>query len=216
MYSVNKKRESTKILFVPGNLDFWVHLNWSTFAFIFKVIMSKIYTKRGDRGTSDLFYTTNLEKINPFFEALGTIDELNSFIGLLACEIKQPSSFFTTLPHFLFDIGAILAMETCTENDEKGIREMMARCEAEIDVMTSELSPLNFFIVPGGSRAVSLAHICRAVTRRAERSVWHLDRKYTMIGSFLNRLSDYFFTLSRYINHTEGGEEKKWLKREER
>lgn len=178
--------------------------------------MPKIYTKRGDHGKSDLFYNTNLEKSNPLFEALGTIDELNSFCGLLASGYSDAPDFLKELPHILFDVGAMIAMEQVTKDDEIYLENLVSRCENEIDKMSLELPPLRIFIVPGGSENISRAHVCRSVARRSERMVWTLDKTYTPIGTFLNRLSDYFFTLSRYINHQEKGTENKWLKRDER
>ena len=100
--------------------------------------------------------------------------------------------------------------------DEIYLENLVSRCENEIDKMSLELPPLRIFIVPGGSENISRAHVCRSVARRSERMVWTLDKTYTPIGTFLNRLSDYFFTLSRYINHQEKGTENKWLKRDER
>jgi cob(I)alamin adenosyltransferase len=178
--------------------------------------MSKIYTKRGDQGQSDLFYSRNINKFSPVFDALGNIDELNSFIGLLVSDYDSASPFVLELPHVLFDLGAMIAMEEVNEQDQQYINQLITRCEQSIDEMTNQLEPLKVFIVPGGSRLVSLAHVCRAITRRAERSLWELDEKYSLIGQFLNRLSDYFFTLSRYICHNEGKPEYRWLKREER
>ena len=178
--------------------------------------MPKIYTKRGDYGKSDLFYSTNLDKFNPMFEALGTLDELNSFIGLLSSGYPESSAFLKELPHILFDLGAMVAMEKLDVDDEVYISGLVTKCENEIDSMNLKLKQLRVFIVPGGSENVSRAHVCRSIARRTERSVWVLEKKYTPIGTFLNRLSDYFFTLSRYISNQEGGSEHIWLKREER
>jgi cob(I)alamin adenosyltransferase len=178
--------------------------------------MPKLYTKRGDLGKSDLFYSRDIDKSSLIFEALGNIDELNSFLGLLMSELNNHEQFLKELPHILFDLGAMLAMENVNAIDEEYIHELISTCEQEIDRMTAELTPLKVFIVPGGSKTVSLAHVCRTVTRRAERSIWQLDIKYHLIGKFLNRLSDYFFTLSRFIAHLDGELEYSWKKRGER
>lgn len=178
--------------------------------------MPKIYTKRGDQGKSDLFYSRDIHKSNPVFEALGNIDELNSHIGLLVSDTDMSLPFLTELPHILFDLGAMIAMEEVNELDKEYINGLIFKCENSIDDMTKLLEPLRVFIVPGGSRSVSLAHVCRSITRRAERSVWELNEKYELVGQFLNRLSDYFFTLSRFICLQEGKPEFRWLKREER
>jgi cob(I)alamin adenosyltransferase len=178
--------------------------------------MQKIYTKRGDYGKSDLFYSTNIDKFSPMFDALGTLDELNSFTGLLSSGYTDSPSMLKELPHILFDLGAMIAMEKLDSQDEVYISELVVRCENEIDSMNMKLKPLRVFIVPGGSENVSRAHVCRSVARRAERCIWVFDKKYTPIGTFLNRLSDYFFVLSRYINYQEGGVERIWIKSEER
>jgi cob(I)alamin adenosyltransferase len=178
--------------------------------------MPKIYTKRGDYGKSDLFYSTNIDKFSPLFDALGTLDELNSFIGLLSSGYAESPALLKELPHILFDLGAMIAMEKLDAEDEVFISELVVRCENEIDLMNMSLKPLRVFIVPGGSENVSRAHVCRSVARRAERCIWAFDKKYTPIGTFLNRLSDYFFVLSRYISHQEGGVERIWIKSEDR
>ncbi|HMP30928.1 MAG TPA: cob(I)yrinic acid a,c-diamide adenosyltransferase [Saprospiraceae bacterium] len=178
--------------------------------------MPKIYTKRGDQGKTDLFFSRNIDKHAAVFEALGSIDELNSFIGLLVSEYPQEHHFLKELPHILFDVGGMIAMENISEVERIYIEEVIASCERCIDEMTEQLPPLKVFIVPGGSRSVSLAHVCRTITRRVERNLWVLDSRYNDIAKLCNRLSDYFFTLSRYINYQEGNEEKRWLKREER
>jgi cob(I)alamin adenosyltransferase len=178
--------------------------------------MPKVYTKRGDQGKSDLYYTKDLPKSEAVFEALGNIDELNCFVGLLESEIHELDTFMLDLPHVLFDLGAMIAMENVSEIDEQYIQELIIKCEQSIDQMAIQLKPLKVFILPGGTKSVSLTHICRAIARRAERSVWNLNEKYVLIGQFLNRLSDYFFMLSRFICLQEGKSEIRWHKREER
>jgi cob(I)alamin adenosyltransferase len=178
--------------------------------------MPKIYTKRGDKGSSDLVFSKEIPKPAHVFNALGDIDELNSFVGLLLAKIKEPSHFLVNLNHLLFDLGGMLAMEKITDREKEYLSSSTQNIEIEIDHMSNHLQPLTYFIVPGGSETVALIHVCRAITRRAERSVWTLSLDYAPIGQLLNRLSDYFFTLSRFQSFVEGVPEVRWKKFEER
>lgn len=176
--------------------------------------MAKIYTKSGDKGKTSLVGGTRVKKTHIRLEAYGTIDELNSFIGWLNCEVKdeEPNRFLSYLQHKLFTVGSFLATETeqispkaasiITDDD-------IAKIEKEIDRMDNNLPKLTRFVLPGGNEAASRAHICRTISRRAERKVYRVAEEFPVDSSvlkFLNRLSDYFFVLARYESNKTGKE----------
>jgi cob(I)alamin adenosyltransferase len=179
----------------------------------------KIYTKTGDAGSTSLLGGSKVSKSHIRIEAYGNIDELNSFIGLLGDQYADGHSrvLLKEIQERLFIIGALLACDP-----GKAIRmqlpELMEEdvllLEKEIDRMTGALPPLKSFILPGGHPVVSMAHICRAVCRRAERSVVQLAEAeppgQTLVLKYLNRLSDYLFTLARYAAQELGVAERKW------
>jgi cob(I)alamin adenosyltransferase len=166
----------------------------------------KIYTKTGDKGQTSLLTGKRVEKYHPRIEAYGTIDELNSFIGLLeAYDIDGPDKLFLqNIQRKLFVAGSLLAMDE--KNEGFAIEEItdndILEIEQEIDRLTDILPKLKLFIIPGGSHAVATAHVCRTICRRAERICVYLSENGnvdTNILIYLNRLSDYFFMLSRKI-----------------
>ena len=176
--------------------------------------MTKIYTKSGDKGKTSLVGGTRVKKTHIRLEAYGTIDELNSFTGWLNCEVKdeETSRFLSYLQHKLFTVGSFLATETelispkaasiITDGD-------IERIEKEIDRIDNNLPALTRFILPGGNEPASRAHICRTVSRRAERNVYRVADEFPVDASvlkFLNRLSDYFFVLARYESNKTGKE----------
>ncbi len=180
---------------------------------------NKVYTKTGDGGLTSLLGGTKVPKNDWRIEAYGTVDELNSFIGLLGDKLhsNEHSSHFSFLElekiqNNLFKIGSVLSYDmtanlkielpNVTELDVTDLEEWM-------DSMELRLKPLKNFIIPGGHEAVSLAHICRTVSRRAERNTVQAIQ-YPIIMKYINRLSDYFFVLSRYIASVVGVEEKIW------
>jgi cob(I)alamin adenosyltransferase len=178
----------------------------------------KIYTKTGDTGETSLFSGGRVRKDDARVEAYGTVDELVSVLGLLLCEDLPAGveSRLLEIQRSLFEVGSTLA------DPEGRIDHSASAWDAEpietwIDEMESELSPLRAFILPGGSRAAALTHVARTVCRRAERRVNALeaDRGGVPKGlmSFLNRLSDAFFVLARFINSREGCEETEWRSR---
>lgn len=182
----------------------------------------KIYTKTGDGGQTGLVGGSRVWKNNPRLEAYGTIDELNAFTGLLNTERlpEEISAFLQEIQHHLFVIGSNLA----TDQEKVSLRaasiveeQDITRLEDEIDRMELNLPPLNNFVLPGGSKGGALAHVCRTVTRRAERRIMDLIQSHIeidpLILKYINRLSDYFFTLSRYITVSEGHEEILWKKK---
>jgi cob(I)alamin adenosyltransferase len=173
--------------------------------------LSRITTRTGDDGTTGLADKTRVRKDHPRVEAMGEVDELNSQLGLLLTE-ELPSdirTLLTQVQHHLFDLGGELAMP-----DFSGITEakLIALDEA-IEHYNAGLPPLKEFVLPGGSRAAALAHVCRAVCRRAERRVVSLvlsEAVSPLQLQFLNRLSDLLFVLARVLN--QGSEPGQWQK----
>lgn len=177
----------------------------------------KIYTKTGDDGTSGLIGGTRVEKFDDRLEAYGTIDELNSWIGLILTGDIDDSVRKTLeqVQNKLFEVGSHLAtdsskslpkIESCTRKDIEIL-------EKEIDRMQSQLPELKNFILPGGSKSASYAHVARTVCRRSERRINYLNQKnevQTNVLIFINRLSDYLFVLARYINFKSGINETIW------
>ena len=178
----------------------------------------KIYTKTGDKGGTSLFGGKRVPKDDVRVEAYGTVDELNSNIGLLMCYINQEKSlkFLQIVQNELFVLGSLVAADPGKSNLKLPPFKVEAikMVESEIDMMDTFLEPLKFFVLPGGSKGIAMAHICRTICRRAERrlvSLNHLETVNLDLVIYLNRLSDYFFTLSRYIAQQEGISEKPWI-----
>ena len=177
----------------------------------------KVYTKTGDKGTTSLFDGKRLNKDDIRIEAYGTVDELNSHLGYLLTFINEEElkQFLVSIQSILFDIGSHLATEDQNSKylpvlDEGSITKL----ERAMDAYNEELPKLNSFIMPRGNQRISYAHICRTVCRRAERRVVSLASTVDVrdfIIVFLNRLSDYFFVLARYLTHLDGINEEKWL-----
>lgn len=179
----------------------------------------KIYTKTGDEGTTSLFGGKRVHKDDIRIESYGTIDELNSFIGLLNASFvdEGQNSVLEDIQKRLFTIGSNLASDPDKDMITPDILEAdVVALENQMDFMDEKLSPLRNFILPGGNTAVSYAHVCRTIARRAERRVITLDRLSPvdpLIIQYINRLSDYFFVLSRYIGHTDSIPEIAWIPR---
>lgn len=167
---------------------------------------SIVYTKTGDKGTTSLVRGMRVSKTHIRLEAYGTVDELNSCIGWLSCvvEEQQHRDFLSYVQHKLFTVGSYLATETESKDPKPAsiISENdIARIEGQIDLIDEKLPRLNRFVLPGGNEPAARAHICRTVTRRAERNVYRVAEKFPVAEEvliFLNRLSDYFFVLARY------------------
>ena len=177
----------------------------------------KIYTKTGDQGKTSLFGGTKVLKNNPRLNAYGTIDELNSFVGLIrdVTTLETRRSLLLSIQENLFVIASILASESEKAKnmapvlEEHGIEAL----EIEIDQMETELPPLKSFILPGGHVNVSYCHLARTVCRRAEREVIELSIGTLVapaIIMYLNRLSDYFFVLSRKVARELNVDEVIW------
>ena len=173
----------------------------------------KIYTGKGDSGSSSLFSGLERRKDDPVFEALGNLDELNAAIGQLRALVSdhQISGQLYKIQNTLFSLGAKIAMEK--DENAAGIDEITAETlERSMDEMTARLPELQAFILPGGSHSVASAHICRAVCRRAERSLVKGGNLNPQELVFINRLSDYFFVLARFLCLQEGVAEVIWDK----
>jgi len=178
----------------------------------------KIYTKTGDKGQTSLLSGERVLKNDPQIEAYGTIDELNSFLGLLISEIENEviKEKLGLIQHKLFNAGTSFAIKSEVKFDVPEIKEEdISFLESGIDKMNKELPELTSFILPGGTRAVSLTHVCRSICRRAERNAISagLDSNQSiMVIKYLNRLSDYFFVLSRKISEESGADIINWKK----
>jgi len=180
----------------------------------------KIYTKTGDKGLTSLIGGIRVVKHHIRIESYGTVDELNSYIGLI-CDQDIPvhdKEILKQIQDRLFIIGSSLASDP--EKSRMIIPDLhladIELLEKEMDNMNETLPELRHFILPGGSSTISYCHIARCVCRRAERITVHLaeessvDEKVTI---YLNRLSDYLFTLARKIGHDNGVPENKWIPR---
>lgn len=185
----------------------------------------KVYTKTGDKGTTALFGGTRVPKYNIRIESYGTVDELNSHIGLIRDqEINlRYKNTLIEIQDRLFTIGAILATPPEKETLKNGKPRLtipkisetdIELLENEIDAMEAELPPMTHFVLPGGHTTVSYCHIARCVCRRAERlSVYLNDLEPTdpFVIKYLNRLSDYLFVLARKLSHDLQADEVKWI-----
>ncbi|MDE6145425.1 MAG: cob(I)yrinic acid a,c-diamide adenosyltransferase [Muribaculaceae bacterium] len=174
----------------------------------------KVYTRTGDRGLTSIVGGERISKASPRIEAYGTVDELNSWLGLLIAEQECPDvqrRLMTEVQSRLFDIGGHLA-----GTPSAGIiPENIAALEADIDAMDSSLSPLTRFVLPGGSPLAAKANIARTVCRRAERLMVAVSDTVGLEPEplvFINRLSDWLFVFSRFCNKNAGIEEKFWQK----
>jgi cob(I)alamin adenosyltransferase len=179
---------------------------------------SIVYTRTGDKGTTALVGGKRVPKTDTRIECYGTTDELNSFIGLLMTEVseKEDVDFLRFIQHKLFTIGSYLATDrdnTELRIESKVTTESITRIEMEIDRIDDSLPRMNNFVLPGGCRSTALAHICRTVCRRAERSVYRLNETAGIeepVLIFINRLSDYFFVLARKECTRNNGNEIIW------
>jgi cob(I)alamin adenosyltransferase len=180
----------------------------------------RIYTKTGDKGETALFGGKRVPKSHLRVDAYGTVDELNSFIGCLRDQVQdQPTRDLLALTqHRLFTLGAHLASDPAKHPPTPDLLpDDIQLLEKEMDRMDDQLPPLKHFILPGGHPAVSACHVCRTVCRRAERLAVALAQSGEPVEDlaiqYLNRLSDYFFILARYLAHILGAEEVIWKPR---
>jgi len=181
----------------------------------------KIYTKTGDKGETGLFGGERVSKNSLRIEAYGTIDELNAFLGLAVLEVSDTSvkDILQKIQNQLFTVGSDLSTPNTEKNKnliiERTPEDFYLDAEKNIDEYESKLEELKNFILPGGSKGAALLHICRTITRRAERQVVALDSTVKIANNiimFLNRLSDLFFVLARYENAVTGTPDIKWNK----
>ena len=178
--------------------------------------LSKIYTKTGDQGTTGLGDGGRIGKTEPRVEAMGDIDELNSLLGVLICEIsgmalsqEKMKEELLLIQHDLFDLGGELSIPGSSLLPADSV----ARLESMIDKYNEPLPALKEFILPGGSKSAAHCHLARAVCRRAERRVVgvSLDAEITETAlKYVNRLSDLLFVLARVLSRTDGGQEINW------
>ncbi len=189
----------------------------------------KIYTRTGDKGETSLFGGKRIKKSDLRVDTYGTIDELNSAIGVVLSLLQKKSAILKneliSVQHDLFEIGAYLA----TPKDihvQKGKRiqqtfkpfltKRVLEIEKAIDRLTEKLEPMKTFILPGGSHAGSMLHLARTISRRAERRIVSLSQEQHIdeaLLTYVNRLSDFLFTLARSINSLEKKKETTWIKK---
>ena len=179
---------------------------------------SLVYTKTGDKGTTGLVGGTRVPKTHIRLEAYGTVDELNSNLGLLISNLteERDCNFLQAVQHKLFSIGSHLA----TDQEKINLYEVsiittadVENIEREIDAADEILPLLHSFVLPGGSSAAAICHVCRTVCRRAERRILALSESYEIspeLLAYVNRLSDYLFVLARKINFNDGKDEIFW------
>jgi cob(I)alamin adenosyltransferase len=180
----------------------------------------KIYTKTGDKGFTSLIGGTRVAKYHLRIESYGTVDELNSYIGLIRDQdiTSHDKEILKQIQDRLFTIGSSLAADP--ERSKMEIPDLHMQdvelLEKEMDSMNEQLPELRHFILPGGSNAISFCHIARCICRRAERITVELAAGSTVdekVNIYLNRLSDYLFTLARKIGYDNKVSENQWIPR---
>ena len=175
--------------------------------------LSKIYTRTGDNGTTGLGDGSRVPKDGARIEAIGTVDELNSALGVLLSEgvPEDVEELLTQIQHELFDLGGELSIPGHVAINEQHV----ARLESNLDAFNADLPPLKEFILPGGSRPAALAHVARTICRRAERSLVTLGQTEQLPDPpqhYLNRLSDFLFVLCRVLNRYANRDDVYWQK----
>jgi len=185
----------------------------------------KIYTKTGDNGTTGLLGGTRVPKHHIRIESYGTLDELNSWVGLIRDQdiAEESIKVLIKIQANLFTLGALLAVDPKKEKLKNGKdrlnipkvgSEDLKLLEQEIDKMELNLPPMTHFVLPGGHPTVSYCHITRTICRRAERLISQLSESEPLdlaILSYINRLSDFLFVLARKLTHDVQAEEIKWI-----
>lgn len=185
---------------------------------------SMIYTKTGDKGMTSLVGGQRVRKTDLRLEAYGTVDELNSQLGLLLTEVSDASdhALLNEVQNHLFVVGGYLATDQSTTQlraQSVVTPAMIESLEKAVDEIDSSLPKLRAFVLPGGTRGASMAHVCRTVCRRAERRILALNNQLkerdeaeldANVLSYMNRLSDFLFVLARKMNIIEGQDEIIW------
>ncbi|MCP3867016.1 MAG: cob(I)yrinic acid a,c-diamide adenosyltransferase [Gammaproteobacteria bacterium] len=175
--------------------------------------LSKIYTRTGDKGTTGLGDGRRVPKDSPRIEAIGCVDEFNSFLGILIAQGLPDSirEMLNDVQHHLFDLGGELAMPEYIALTADSVSEL----ERQLDEVNVDLPPLKEFILPGGNTQAAHCHYARTLCRRAERRVLQLARQENETVNdqalkYLNRLSDLLFVVARYLARRNGGQEVFW------
>jgi len=173
--------------------------------------LSKIYTRTGDDGSTGLGDGSRTDKDSLRIEAIGSVDELNTVIGVLQCHTlpDATATALTTIQHTLFDIGG----ELCIPGSTVVATDNVTALEDLLDTLNADLAPLKEFILPGGTPAAAVCHQARAVCRRAERRAHSLSKSETINPAsikYLNRLSDLLFVMARHINKEAGKPDVLW------
>lgn len=185
-----------------------------------RLALNRIYTKTGDQGETGLVGGQRVAKDAQRIEVYGTVDELNSFVGLVRISAKESKLdelevIFERLQHELFNLGSVLATmpQDLHPNQPRITKETIARLERDIDQYNASLPSLRSFVLPGGSRICAELHVCRTICRRAERALVTLSHNEEIPSEallYLNRLSDAMFVWSRWVNQALGVEEALW------
>lgn len=177
-----------------------------------------IYTKKGDKGETSLLGGTRVSKTNTRVDAYGTVDELNSIVGVVVSFLprkhKAIKEKLEAVQYDFLEIGANLANPMATQLPY--LDDRITTFEKDIDLWTEKMPELRNFILPGGGKYGAMLHQARTVTRRVERrlvTLMHEEKIDEKIVKYFNRLSDYFFTLARYINHLDKKKETIWQSR---
>lgn len=180
------------------------------------VILSSIYTKTGDEGTTSLGDGSRTSKNDPRLEAFATVDEANSHIGVVLSLGEfidsDVSEILERIQNDLFDVGADLCTPIIDSPKHEPLRvtaEQVTYLEHKIDVYNTPLNPLRSFVLPSGTYAAAQLHVARTVVRRAERETWNAIHQFgegvsKLVAQYLNRLSDLLFVLARYLNRNVG------------
>jgi cob(I)alamin adenosyltransferase len=190
-----------------------------------RISINRVYTRQGDQGETALAGGQRVPKDGPRIEAYGTVDELNSFVGVARSTVAEMAAgeprlavlaaILLRVQHELFNLGSILATlpEDVHPKQARVTATEVAQLETEMDRMNEELPPLRSFVLPGGSRLNAELHVCRTVCRRAERAAVELARAESIPPEtvrYLNRLSDAMFVWSRWASHVAGAPETLW------
>lgn len=181
------------------------------------VLLSKIYTKSGDKGKTALGDGERIFKDHARIEAIGEVDEANAFIGLaFQCSTDEIKTLLQKIQNNLFDLGADLCVKDGekTTNKLKVTKEQVSFLEAMIDTYNQSLPNLTSFVLPGGTEFATALHLARTVVRRAERRVISLSHENNInpeIIKYLNRLSDLLFVLARFSNHQSSRGDVLWM-----